>query len=415
MTRSRPHPDPAPGRGRPPRAALLALALGAFVIGTAELVAIGVLDLVARDTGVSVSTAGQLVTAYALGVCVGGPLLTVATTRVARTTVLRLTLVAYIGGNLVAALAVSFDLVVVARVLTGSVHGLFVGVASVVAASLVPPSRRGMAMSTVFGGIAVATVLGVPLGTLVGSAWGWQAAFAGVVALGCAALVATIALVPPVAARGARTASTQLRAALAPRVLVLLGVGFLVIGAQFTAFTYLAPFLREVTGVSPGTVSLFLLAFGAASAVGTALGGKAADRDPAMTLVVANVALLGALGGVALLGSTSGALAVVLVLWGLVGFGLVPALQLRVVTLAGQGADVAATLGASAVNAGIAVGALVGGWAVDTRGVQSVAVVALVVCALALPLTWASRTLQPEAAPRDDPGTPPAAPVEATA
>ncbi|MFI2206090.1 MFS transporter [Streptomyces sp. NPDC020192] len=373
--------------------ALGALALGAFVIGTAELVIVGILDLVATDLRVGVGTAGLLVTAYALGISLGGPLLTIATLRFSRRRMLLLALAAYVAGNALVIVATGFGLFVLARVVTGSLHGLFIGVASVVAARLVPPEHRGRAMSMVFGGIAVSTVLGVPLGTVIGRELGWQAAFVGIVALGVVAFVATLFLVPPVGEARAAGFSTQARSAFAPRVLAMLGVGLLLLGGQFTAFTYLATYLEKVTGISGSMVSVFLLAYGIASALGTFGGGRLADRGPDAVLLVANVTLILALGVLYLGGSIPVLAAVALAVWGLVGFGLVPSLQLRVVSLAGPGADLAATLGASAVNAGIAVGAFAGGRAEAGHGASATVVTALVICAAALPATWATRYL----------------------
>jgi DHA1 family inner membrane transport protein len=369
--------------------ALAALALGSFVIGTAELVIVGILSLIAEDLSVSVSTAGHLVTVYALGISVGGPIVTAVTIRFGRRTLLWLALVIYLAGNLFAVYAVGFGALLAARLVTGSIHGLFIGVASSVAAGLVTPDRRGQAMATVFGGIAVATVLGVPLGTLIGQALGWRATFVGIVALAVVALVATLFLVPSVPSPVPVGLRAQARSAFAPRVVATLAVGFLLLGGQFTVLTFLAPYLEEVTGIDRSLISAFLLTFGVASAVGTFYGGRFADRSPTRTLVAANVLLVAALGVLYLLGASPVPAAVALGLWGLVGFGLVPSLQLRVITLAGAGGDLAATLGASAVNAGIAVGALVGGLALASGGPDSTVLTGLVVCAVALPATWA--------------------------
>lgn len=369
--------------------ALGALFLGAFVVGSAELVIVGILNLVAQDLAVSISTAGTLVTAYALGISVGGPVLFALSVRFARRLLLRLSLAAYVVGNVVAVVAVSFDLLLVARVVTGSMHGLFVGVALAVAAGLVPPERVGRAIAVVLGGIAISTVLGVPLGTLIGQAMGWRAAFVVVVVLGVVALVSTLVFVPPVENAGTGGFAAQARYALAPRVLAVLGVGFLLMGGQFAALTYLAPFLEGVTGISGGLISVFLLAYGIANAVGTFVGGWAADRGAATTLVVANVVLIFAFGMLYLAGSTPILVVLALGLWGLVSFGLVPSLQYRTVGLAGPGRDLAAALPASATNAGIAAGALIGGWAVANFGTSAPVIVGAVICAIVLPTTWA--------------------------
>jgi MFS transporter, DHA1 family, inner membrane transport protein len=375
------------------RLALGALALGAFVIGTAELVIVGILNLVAGGLSVSVSTAGLLVTAYALGISIGGPVVGALTVRVGRQLLLCMALGCYVAGNLLAAFATDIGMAVVARVLTGTVHGLFIGVASMVATTLVPAERRGRAMSTVFGGIAVATVLGVPLGTVVGQAFGWRATFGAVVVLGAVALVATIAFVPAVPHTGTGRLGASARAAFAPRVLAMLGVGMLLVGGQFTAYTYLTPYLEHVTGVSGRWVSGFLLVYGIACAAGTMVGGRLADRGPNGALLAAGGVLVLAFGALYLAGGSPVPVVLVLAAWGFAGLGLVPSFQLRVIGLAGAGADLAATLGASAVNAGIAAGAALGGAAVAGHGVRTTALLAGLICAAAVPATWASRFL----------------------
>jgi DHA1 family inner membrane transport protein len=378
--------------------ALAALALGAFAIGTAELVVVGILNLIAKDTSVSVSSAGQLVTAYALGIAIGAPLLTVLTGRFGRRLVLRMSLVAFVAGNALAVGATSFHVLLLARVITGSIHGLFIGVASVIAAGLVATEHRGRAISMVFGGIAVSTVVGVPVGTLIGQTLGWRAAFAAVFILAVVALVASLLFIPPVGGRSSGKLRAQAHAAFAPGVLGMLGTGLLLMGAQFTAFTYLAQFLSQVTDVSGGLVSVFLLVFGLAAAAGTFLGGWAADRSATTTLLVANVVLLGALGALYLVGAAPVLVLFALAAWGFAGFAIIPALQLRVINLAGTGGDLASTLGASAVNAGIAAGSLIGGFVLARHGASAPLVVAVILCALAIPATWATRFFTPPAA-----------------
>ena len=386
------------GGGRRASFALGALFLGAFVVGSAELVVVGILSLLARDLAVSIGSAGTLVTAYALGISVGGPVLAALSVRFGRRLLLGVSLAAYVVGNVVAVVTVDFGLLLVARVVTGSMHGLFVGVALAVAAGLVPPERRGRAISVVLGGIAVSTVLGVPLGTVIGQAMGWRAAFVAVIVLGIVALVSVLVFVPSVENAGTGGFAAQARHALAPRVLAVLAVGFLLMGGQFAALTYLAPFLEGVTGISGGFIGVFLLAYGIANAAGTFVGGWAADRNAIATLVVANVLLIFALGVLYIAGSAPILVALALGLWGLVGFGLVPSLQYRAVSLAGPGRDFAAILPASAVNAGIAAGALLGGRAVEYFGASAPFLVGAVICAIVLPATWATRFLKVPAA-----------------
>jgi DHA1 family inner membrane transport protein len=313
-------------------------------------------------------------------------------------------------------LATHFGMLLLARVVTGSLHGLFIGVAFAVGVSIVPAQKMGRAISMVFGGIAVSTALGVPLGTLVGQELGWRAAFVAILLAGGVALVATLAVIPPVPNAGTGGFTAQARHALAPRVLAVLGLGFLVMGGQFATLTYLTPFLAKVTGISGPLISVFLLAYGVANAVGTFAGGWAADRSATRTLLVANLVLVVALGGLALAGAAPVPVVLLLCLWGLVGFGLVPSLQYRVVSLAGPGRDFAATLPASAVTAGIAVGALAGGWAVDHHGPSGPVVTGLVICAVAVPVSWATSFLKaPATAPAEpaaDPSTPQAVAID---
>ncbi|WP_267959180.1 MFS transporter [Streptomyces sp. NRRL S-1813] len=368
--------------------------MGAFAIGTTELVIVGVLGLMADDMRVSIGTAGLLVTAYALGISFGGPIATALTLRLGRRLLLRLALVAFIAGNLIAVAATAFGVLLAARAITGALHGLFLGAASAVATGLVPAERRGHAVSLVFGGIAVSTVLGVPLGTLVGQTLGWRATFTGVAILCAVALAATFLFVPNAAGSGSGGLAAQARHAFAPRVLAMLGAGVLLMAAQFTALTYLTPLLEDVTGIPGGAVSAFLLIFGVTSAIGTFAGGRFADRNASGTLLVGNGVLVLALGGLYLSGPHPLFVAVALAAWGLVGMGITPSLQLRVISLAGEGGDLAATLGASAVNAGIASGAAIGGGTVAAYGLEHVPLAAVVVSAVALPATWATRWLR---------------------
>jgi len=375
------------------RTALAVLALCAFVFGTAEFVIVGVLDLVARDLGTPIDSAGHLVMAYALGIAIGGPIATALTTRFERRFVLALSLLVFVAFNLIVIVSHHLGLLLFARFVPGAMHGLFVGAASVIAVGLVRPEQRGQAVAMVFGGVAVATVLGAPLGTWVAQAMGWRTAFIAIVTLGTLAWVATLCFVPRQSTRPGNRFGVQARAAFAPRVLALLGVAALLMGGQFSAFTFIAPYLKQVSGASDTTISAYLLAYGIASAVGMFVGGRFADRNAGLTLIVANVLLILVLSVFYLFGSHPVVAVIALGVWGLAGFSMVPAIQLRVVGLAGPGADLAASLSASAVNAGIAAGSLVGGVALAHFGVEAPMEMAVVLCALALPATWLTRRL----------------------
>ncbi|MGM1064478.1 MFS transporter [Saccharothrix sp. Mg75] len=378
--------------------ALGALFLGAFVAGSAELIVVGILNLIADDMGVSIGSAGSLVTTYALGVSIGGPILTALTIKFARKQLLQLTLAAYVVGNVLAVVATGFGMLLFARVLTGSLHGLFMGVAFAVGAGMMPPEKMGKAISFVFGGVAVSTALGVPIGTLIGQSWGWEASFVAIVITGALALVLALVVIPPVPNSGVGGFGAQAKHALAPKVLALLGLGFLIMGGQFAGLTYLQPFLADVTGISGGTISIFLLVYGIANAVGTFLGGSAADKNAAGTIVVGSLILVIALAALYFAGSNPVVAAIALGVWGIVGFGIVPSIQYRVVTLAGPGRDFAATLPASAVTAGIAVGALIGGAAIN-RGADGAMLTALIICAVGVVAAWATSALKPAAEP----------------
>ncbi|MEV8441162.1 MFS transporter [Actinosynnema sp. NPDC051121] len=383
--------------------ALTALFFGTFVVGSAELIVVGILNLVADDLGVSIGAAGSLVTSYALGISLGGPVLTALTIRVARRRLLQVSLAAYVLVNALAVVAASFGLLLLARVLTGSLHGLFLGVAFAVGAGMMPPEKMGKAISFVFGGTAVATALGVPVGTLIGQSLGWRASFVAIVIAGVLALALAVTVGPAVPNSGVGGFGAQAKHAFAPKVLALLGLGFLIMGGQFAGLTYLQPFLADVTGVSGGTIAVFLLVYGIANAVGTFAGGAAADRDAGATIVVGGIVLVLALAALTFFGSNPVVAAVALFAWGIVGFGMVPSIQYRVVSLAGPGRDLAATLPASAVTLGIAIGSLVGGLAVG-RGSDGAMLVSLVVCAAGAVAAWATGFLEPDPEPVETSG-----------
>ncbi|MER6359354.1 MFS transporter [Kitasatospora sp. NPDC001527] len=380
------------------RLAFLSLAFVAFVVGTSEFVVVGVLGPIADGLRTGLGTVGLLVTGYALGISLGGPVLTALTLRLPRRTLLLGALAAYVAASAGAAAAGTVGVLLAARCAAGLAHGVTVGAATSVTVALAGPGRQGRAISLVFGGISVATVLGVPLGTLVGQWLGWRAALAAVAVLAALALAAVRRTVPPTAAMGAPGLAGQLRGALSRPVLAVLGTAVVLFTGQFTAYTYLAGYLEDVTGVGGGRVGGYLLAFGTAAAVGTFLGGRCADRRAAGTLTAGCAGLTAALLALHLCGRSGAAAAVLVACWGLAGFGLVPALQSRIVELAGPGGDFAATLGVSAANAGIAAGAALGGWTVGAHGVGAVVPLGAAVCLAALLAVAAGARLRPAAA-----------------
>jgi DHA1 family inner membrane transport protein len=364
-------------------------------MGSAELLVVGVLNLMAADHRNSEGSVGFLVTAYALGLSFGGPLLAIATARVARRRLLLWSLTGYIVVTAVAFGVGTLPALIAARVATGSIQGLFVGAAFNVATSIVPPERVGRAMSAVIGGFAVSAAIGVPAGILFGQHLGWRGAFFAVAGLGALVLIVALAIIPRPRPTGAGDAASRVRDALSPQVLSLLVLAVVLFAGSYGALTYITPFLQHVTHVSETWITAFLLVYGAASACGAFGGGRFADRNAARTLMVATAVLVAIFIILLTAGSVPAVTALALVAWGLFGFGLVPSLQYRVVSLAGPAAAVAATLPASAINLGIALGSLLGGWSLSAHGPSAPMGVAVLLCAVALLAAVATGKLQP--------------------
>jgi MFS transporter, DHA1 family, inner membrane transport protein len=373
---------------------LAMLFVGAFVMGTSELLVVGVLDLVADDLSVSVSTAGTLVTGYALGLAIGGPILTALTIRLNKRTVLCGTLMLSIACNLIVAVSTSYDLTLMARTLTGAFAGLFDATAFAVGIAVVPPARAGRALAVVISGVAVSAAVGVPLGTLLGQALGWRGSYTAIVALIAITLIATVALVPSVPSTGGGVGH-QARYAFAPRVLAVLVLCALVFGSTFAALTYIVPFLKDVTGVSDALVSMFLLIYGVAAAVGSFGGGRFADWNAGRTLVMGTIGAAGSLAALYLFGANPFLVAVLLLALGVFSMGLGPSLQYRVVALAGPGSQLAQSLPASAINLGIAFGSFGGGVALGAFTTSAAVLTGLVMAIIAVPVAWATSHLEP--------------------
>ena len=351
--------------------ALWALTISAFAVGTTEFVIVGLLPTIAESLGVSLPSAGLLVSLYALGVTIGAPVLTALTGRLPRKTLLLALMALFIAGNAFAAVAPGYGSLIVARFLTGLAHGVFFAIASTIASGLVSRDRESSAIAMVFLGLTVALVTGVPLGTWIGQSFGWQATFLGVVLLGVIGLIASAVLVPSNLPQSASPSlRAQARVLTSPRLLLVYLITALGYGGNFIAFTYLAPMLTDVTGLSAGAVSLVILLYGASVAVGNILGGRLADRMgpvPALTVIFAGLAVLLAAFGLALPHPV--AAAAVVALWGGFAFANVPPLQAYVVQIARQvspdAVDVVSGLNIGAFNLGIALGAAVGGVVVD--------------------------------------------------
>ncbi len=257
---------------------LLALAISAFAIGTTEFVIMGLLPEVAHDLAVSIPSAGLLVSGYALGVAVGAPLLAVLTSKMPRKLALQLLMGVFIVGNTLCAIASSYSVLMIARVVTSFAHGSFFGIGAVVAASLVPAEKRASAIALMFTGLTLANVLGVPFGTFIGQQFGWRAAFWIVSALGVLSLAGVTALVPNRHDAGPLGLGHEVRVLKDPQVWTALAMTVLGFGGVFVVFTYIAPILEQVSGFSPRGVTLILVLFGVGLTIGNTVGGKLADR-----------------------------------------------------------------------------------------------------------------------------------------
>ncbi|MCO4316969.1 MFS transporter [Phyllobacterium sp. 21LDTY02-6] len=346
--------------------ALLALTISAYAIGTTEFVIVGLLPTVAADLGISLPLAGLIVSVYALGVTFGAPILTALTGRVERKPLLLGLMALFIIGNSAAALSPTYAMLLVARVLSAFAHGVFFSVGATIAADLVAPNRRASAIATMFLGLTVAIVTGVPLGTFIGQQLGWRATFWAVSLLGVIAFLAIAFLLPSTIAKAppARLMD-QLRVLGSGRLILAFAMTALGYGGTFVMFTYLASMLEEITGFANSTVSLVLVLYGLSIAIGNMAGGRLADGNPVKALMVMFLLQAIALAILTFTAVSPVWSLVTLAVLGALSFSNVPGLQLYVVQLAKlhrPGAvDVASALNIAAFNLGIAGGAFLGG------------------------------------------------------
>lgn len=340
---------------------LLALAAGAFGIGVTEFAPMGLLPVIAKDLGVTIPAAGLLISAYAIGVMLGAPLMTLTTGRLPRRALLIGLAGIFTVGNLLAALSNSYAMLLFARIITSLNHGAFFGVGSIVAASLVPPDRRAGAVAAMFMGLTIANVVGVPLATWTGEQWGWRIAFWGIAALGLLTIAALRLTLPDMPPSKDGDARSELRVLLRGPVLAALGLTVVGASAMFTVFTYITPILREQTHASIGFVTGMLVLYGVGLTVGNWLGGRFADRSVDRTLIVTLAALTGILIAFAFAMPYAVPTAVLILLWGIASFALVPPLQVRVMHAAADAPNLASSMNIGAFNLGNAIGAALGG------------------------------------------------------
>ncbi|MEU5338575.1 MFS transporter [Streptomyces asoensis] len=382
--------------------ALLALAVGAFGIGTTEFVMMGLLPDVADDLHVSIPTAGHLVSAYALGVVIGAPLLAAATARMSRRTVLISLMGLFVAGNALSSFAPGYDSLLAARFVSGLPHGAFFGVGAVVATGLVAPERKARSVSLMFLGLTVANIAGVPVATLMGQHLGWRATFLGVSAIGLAAIASLALLIPH--DRGQAPAAGLRRELAALRSLpVWLALGTTVagFGALFSAYSYITPMLTDSAGYADSSVTLLLALFGVGATIGNLLGGRLADHAMRPTLFAGLTSLAVVLALFPLLMATAwgGALAVVLL--GVAAFVTGSPLNLMVMEKAAAGPSLASSANQAAFNMANAGGAWIGGLALAAGfGTTSPALAGAALAVLGLAVAGVAAAVDARRAPR---------------
>jgi DHA1 family inner membrane transport protein len=346
---------------------LLALFLGAFAFGTAEFVIAGVLPEVASGLSVSVPTAGYLVTAYAAGIAVGGPILAVATKKMERKRLILLLTVAFTAGQVLCAVAPTFELLLLARILVAIVHGTFFGIAAVVAVGLVSEDRRGFAVALILSGLTVSNILGVPGGTAIGNALGWRATFWAVGALGLLSTLSIAAFLPRSAGAAATPGSfaREFKVLGRQQIVTALFIVILVMISQYSVFTYIAPLLRDVTRLDVASIPWVLLLYGVGSTIGVFVGGRLADWKlmPSLIVILTTQAL--AFTALYFVSPYPLLMAVTVVLWGGVNFAFGSPVQSRVLSWAADAPNLASALIPTGFNIGIAIGAVLGSTLLD--------------------------------------------------
>ncbi len=364
--------------------ALLSLTVGSFAIGMTEFVIMGLLPNVANDLDVSISTAGQLITAYAMGVAIGEPILTLLTQRIPQKGLLCLLMLLFILGNGISVVAPTYEVLMAARILTALTHGTFFGVGAVIAASLVRPEKRAGAVSIMMAGLTISNIVGVPLGTFVGQQLGWRASFGAIALMGLIALGGILRFIPRLRQEEPSSVGRQIRALLRPKLLLFLLIAALGNTSLFAVFTYIAPLLQDITGFAEHNVTWILVIFGCGVTLGNMIGGKLADWKLMPSLLGLFLAVAVILG-IFTFTVHSPALAVITIfLWGMASFGVMPGMQVRIMNLAKAAPALASTSSHAAGNFGNAMGAFIGGLVITHIGLTSLPWVGSLIVVLAL-------------------------------
>lgn len=373
--------------------AIYMLMITAFAIGTTEFVIMGLLPEVAGDLHVSISKAGLLVTGYALGVAVGGPLLTVLTVRLPRKGLLLALMTLFVAANIISATAANYDILMTARILSSFAHGTVFGIGSIIAARLVSPDKQASAIAMMFIGVTLANILGVPLGTFIGQSFGWRASFWVVSLLGAFSIVTLAIFVPAMKNVEIPSFSKEIRVFQNPQALLSLLMTVLGFGGVFVIFTYITPLLTDITGFQEHSVTFLLLLFGAGLTLGNIIGGKLSDWRLMPSLIGMLILLAIVMALFSFTSHNKVATMITIFIWGFAAFGTVPGFQMRVLDKAHSAPNLASALNIGAFNLGSAGGAWLGGIVLDSSlGLQSLSWVAALITLLGLSLTiWSQR------------------------
>lgn len=368
---------------------LLALAIGAFAIGTTEFSPMGFLPQIAENLNISIPTAGMLITAYALGVMIGAPFMTLCFGRFPRRKALILAMIIFTIGNILAAIAPNYWGLMAARILTSLNHGVFFGIGSIVATSVVPKDKQASAVATMFMGLTIANIGGVPLATWVGQNIGWRMSFAAIALLGVITMLSLWKALPEDKASQRPDVKAELKVLTRLPVVLALLTTVMSAGAMFTLYTYIAPSLQNITHASPMFITLMLVLIGIGFSIGNHLGGKFADLSLTKTLTSFLLLLMVSMLLFPILAQTQIGAALALIVWGAAAFAVVPPLQMRVMSVAHEAPGLASSVNIGAFNLGNALGATAGG-AVLSMGMSyaAVSIAGAVLTALGLVLVF---------------------------
>ncbi|WP_296251756.1 MFS transporter [Pseudomonas sp. UBA4194] len=373
--------------------ALIALAIGAFAIGTTEFTPMGLLPVIATGIDVSIPTAGMLITAYALGVMIGAPIMTLALSRFPTKKALMLLMGIFVVGNLLSVIAPGYWTLLISRLITSLNHGAFFGLGSVLAASLVAKDKQASAVATMFLGLTIANIGGVPAATWIGQQIGWRMAFAITAVLGVVAIIALAITLPKGKAGQMPNVRAELKVLTRPAVLMALATTVMGAGAMFTLYTYVAPVLATLTGASSAFITLGLVLIGVGFTLGNAVGGRMADwsLEGSTKIFLALLAAVMLILPLALTHHVGAAIG--LLVWGIVTFAIVPPVQIRVMQAAHDAPGLAASVNVGAFNLGNALGAAVGGAVISAGlGYAAVPVAGAALAAAGLLLVLANRS-----------------------